>query len=90
MGDAISPPGSLGIGKIISLVDESCHSTGDDEYGRGEGAAPNAEGGRHVKRTDSLEKNELATRKVTKPGVASENAASDEECAFNHVDDSSI
>lgn len=73
-GDAVAPPGSLGIGKIISLIDFKCVSTGDDEYGRDDDGAPNPEGGRHVKITKSLKEVELDTHNVTCCDVSSENA----------------
>lgn len=78
-GDAVAPPGSLGIGKIISLIDLKCCSTGDDEYGRDDDGAPNPEGGRHVKITKSLKEVEFETHNVTCCDVPSENAIACED-----------
>lgn len=83
----VASPGSLGMGKIMSLVDFNCSSTGDDEYGRLSCGAPNTEGGRHVKVTDSSFTVEFDTHEVTCPGVARENATSDfEMCELDHMD----
>lgn len=86
MYEIVAPPGSLGIGKIMSLVNFMCSSTGDDEYGRLDTGTPNTEGGRHVKREGSDVPYEFETPNVACPGVTRENAASDENCKFNHDD----